>query len=168
MRNTVVWTAILLLCRATVEGCGPGRGLGRPGNRMKLTPLVFKQHVPNVSEFTLGASGLSERRITRTDPRFRNLVPVYSDDIIFRDEEGTGADRFMTQKLEHRPERFQNPPNCHLGRPGVEARGQQWSQHGKLEFVLQTETVDAETARVGERGPTSIKAGRVREEVRHG
>lgn len=98
MTSSAVVRAILLLSGlSVVGGCGPGRGLGRPGSRTKLTPLVFKQHVPNVSEFTLGASGLSERRITRTDPRFRNLVPVYSDDIIFRDEEGTGADRFMTQ-----------------------------------------------------------------------
>ncbi|CAA9995184.1 unnamed protein product [Nesidiocoris tenuis] len=97
------WTAelaLLLLLVGLGETCGPGRGQGRPGGRAKLTPLVFKQHVPNVSEFTLGASGLSERRITRTDPRFKDLVPVYSDDIIFRDEEGTGADRFMTQKFE--------------------------------------------------------------------
>lgn len=62
-----------------------------------MTPLVFKQHVPNVSENTLGASGLGEGRIERGSPEFKKLAYNMNPEIIFKDEEGTGADRIMSQ-----------------------------------------------------------------------
>lgn len=93
----VVLTIVTLAVTGLSEACGPGRGFGGPRRGRKLTPLVFKQHVPNVSENTLSASGLQEGKITKDDPRFNNLVPNYNKDIIFKDEEGTGADRLMTE-----------------------------------------------------------------------
>lgn len=96
---SVMWSSfiILILTINAVDSCGPARGIGGSRRSRKLTPLVFKQHSPNVAENTLGASGLHEGKISREDPRFRDLIPNYNKDIIFKDEEGTGADRLMTQ-----------------------------------------------------------------------
>lgn len=95
--TNIILFLIVTLMLTLVQSCGPGRGFGGPRRSRKLTPLVFKQHVPNVSENTLGASGLQEGKITKDDPKFSKLVPNYNKDIIFKDEEGTGADRLMTE-----------------------------------------------------------------------
>jgi len=78
------------------HSCGPGRGLGRHRAR-NLYPLVLKQTIPNLSEYTNSASGPVEGEIRRDSPKFKDLVPNYNRDILFRDEEGTGADRLMSK-----------------------------------------------------------------------
>lgn len=88
---------VLFSIFTSVVPCGPGRGIGGRRNLRKLTPLVFKQHVPNFSENTINASGLQEGKITRTHDKFKDLETSYNEDIIFKDDEGTGADRVMTQ-----------------------------------------------------------------------
>jgi len=93
---TLTVLVTLLLCGG-VRSCGPGRGAGLRRGPRRMTPLVFKQHSPNVPEHTLGASGLPEGRIARNSDRFRELIINRNPDIIFKDEEGTGADRIMSK-----------------------------------------------------------------------
>jgi len=85
------------VCVVGVLTCGPGRGSGQRRGRGKMTPLVFKQHVPNVSENTLGASGPAEGSVSRSDRRFDDLVVDNNPDIVFKNRRGTNDDRIMSR-----------------------------------------------------------------------
>lgn len=59
--------------------------------------LLIGQHVPDVAE--TDASGELREPILRGTPGFGRLVSNGTSRIVFKDEEGTGADRLMTARL---------------------------------------------------------------------
>lgn len=80
--------------------CHPGRPIASRPSHRKLTPLVLRQHVPNVSEKTIGASGPSEGKIVRGTKRYKEELEYnWNTNIVFKDEEQTNADRLMTKVL---------------------------------------------------------------------
>lgn len=62
--------------------------------------LTLGQRVPNKGE--VETCGAIVKKITRADPEFKTLVENNNGDIVFKDEEHTGADRMMTQSLNDR------------------------------------------------------------------
>lgn len=100
---------ILILCLLLREalpavGClggGMSSMRGRPGRLANREPLLYGQYVPNRSELSVGASGPTEGRIDRDSPEFQDLAESQNVDIVFKDEEGTGADRFVSKVRKH-------------------------------------------------------------------
>ena len=79
------------------DPCGPGRGHARRRTGRRSTPLVLQQHVPNVPETSLAASGPAEGRIDRGTDRFRRLVVNDNVDVLFKNDEGNGEDLIMSK-----------------------------------------------------------------------
>lgn len=88
---------VLVILAGQAMACAPGRSGYRRRAPRRLTPLVIKQYVPNTAEQNEIAAGRAIGAISRTSKSFRKLVPNYNGDIRFLDDEGTGADRIMTQ-----------------------------------------------------------------------
>lgn len=60
--------------------------------------LSLGQKIPNASE--TATCGALVKKIKRTDPEFTTLVSNQNANIVFKDEEGTGADRMMSTRLQ--------------------------------------------------------------------
>ena len=79
---------LLLSCDSLAKAPGLSRTRGT---------LELGNQVPRVRE--RDAIGEIEARVERKTPRFRNLTSHFGDEIVFKDEEATGADRIMTRRL---------------------------------------------------------------------
>ncbi|MBY0217783.1 D-Ala-D-Ala carboxypeptidase family metallohydrolase [Paenibacillus illinoisensis] len=66
--------------------------------------LVLGQRIPDQDEIdVVGAIG---SKITRDSPQFGALVTNTNNDIVFKDEEHTGADRMMTPRMSTKLDRL--------------------------------------------------------------
>lgn len=135
-------------------------GLSR-ADRGALKPGEF---VPAQSE--IDASGKLRRRITRDNAAFGKLVSCETERVVFKDEEGTGADRHMTPRARQRllrlaekvPERW----------PGVELRvTEAWDEDGEhgdrsLHYggrAVDLTTSDLDRSKLGELARLAVDAG---------
>lgn len=66
----------------------------------KADDLVIGEMVPAKSE--VSASGAFTKKISEGTPEYDALVTNTNPDIVFKDEEGTGADRRMTKRLKQK------------------------------------------------------------------
>jgi hypothetical protein len=80
---------------AACDSLVPGPALSRPAGKLRLG-----ESVPRISEQE--AIGQVLARVSRSTPDYRELSRYPRSDILFKDEECTGADRMMTPRLERR------------------------------------------------------------------
>lgn len=69
-------------------------------NAVASQELALGQRIPNKSEKDV--SGVIAAKIKRDTPEFLALISNINQDIVFKDEEATGADRMMTVKLQEK------------------------------------------------------------------
>lgn len=99
--------------------CGPGRGgyWKRAGK-----PLALYERVPKLGELSEGGSGPAKSKITRNTPEFAKLVTVWKTDIVFKDEERSGADRIMTKRCKQKLNKLANSVKTKWSKDGVRLR----------------------------------------------
>jgi hypothetical protein len=83
-----------------IEPSSDGSDAARDSAALASNDLTIGQKVPNASESA--TSGSIAMKIRRNDAEFANLVSNANPAIVFKDEEKTGADRMMTQRLKDR------------------------------------------------------------------
>ena len=91
----IVVVACVLPLVPFCRSCG-ANSYNRRRDRTK-NPLRLKERQPDMAEFAVGASGPSTGKISGRGRNDSRLVPCYNTNIIFKDNEETGADRLMTR-----------------------------------------------------------------------
>ena len=85
---------------------------------MATTTLTLHQKVPDKSE--KDAVGAITKKITRTSPEFQEFVRNDNPDVVFKNEERTGADMMMTPKLKEKIDKLAQLVKTEL--PGFKLR----------------------------------------------
>jgi hypothetical protein len=127
-------------------------------------PLEVGDRVPASAESEV--SGPIREAITRDGPGFASLVRCEAADVVFKDEEGTGADRLMTPRLQGAILRLGRL----VGRqwPGVRLRvTEAWDEHdehapGSLHYegrAADLTTSDLDTTKLGQLARLAVEAG---------
>jgi hypothetical protein len=92
------------LLAVALAGCTGTGGDGLPSLKKdrvtKPRTLQVSEYFPNSAEAE--TVGSLSRRIRRGTPAFAGLVRCDSDDVVFKDEERTGADRMMVPRAQDR------------------------------------------------------------------
>ena len=123
-RTWTTWIALVF-----VAACeGPGDEAPPLAHDRARSELEIGEARPPVAE--KDAAGGATSRITRGSARFRELVECRSSAIVFKDEEGTGADRLMTARLRSKLRRLDERVGSEW--PGVHLRvTEAWDENGE-------------------------------------
>jgi len=122
------------------------------------------QQVPNLSEED--AIGPVMARISRRRPEFRQLTRNQNVEILFKDEETTGADRLMTLRLSQRLNRLSRlvESEWHGVRLRVTDAWDEQREHGPRSAhyegrAADLTTSDLDTSKLGRLGYLAVQAG---------
>lgn len=128
------------------------------------TTLTLHQKVPNKSENdTVGAI---TKKITRTSPEFQQLVRNDNPDVVFKNEERTGADMMMTPRLKEKIDALAELLKTEL--PGFKLRvTEAWDEnmeHNPTSTHYEGRAADMTTdpvnsAKLGRLGGLAVEAG---------
>ena len=128
------------------------------------TDLAVGDKVPAKNE--VDASGAIKKKIQRADPEFAKLVSNTNADIVFKDEEKTGADRMMTPRMKQKLDALATAVASEW--PGVKLRvTEAWDENNEhagnsLHYegrAADLTTSDVDGKRLGRLGRLAVDAG---------
>jgi hypothetical protein len=131
---------------------------------MTTPNLTLHQKVPNQAEVVI--CGAMAKKITSADPEFTSLVRNDNAAIVFKDEEGTGADRMMTTRLRDQMDALAGAVAKEW--PGVKLRvTEAWDEddeHGDNSLHYEGRAADMttdpiDTGKLGRLGALAVDAG---------